>query len=108
MTPGSLTYVVTTAVGLAATAVIWRIAAPKRDGRVDPRMLAVYAGALAGASAGAKVAVLVAEGWHVRDDWAALLSGHSVTGAQHVGDRVAVRVAAGQGREVGVRQQFRR
>ncbi|MFM9146183.1 MAG: prolipoprotein diacylglyceryl transferase family protein [Phycisphaerales bacterium] len=80
MTPGSLTYVVTTAVGLAATAVVWRIAAPKRDGRVDPRMLAVYAGALAGAYAGAKVAFLVAEGWHVRDDWAALLSGHSVTG----------------------------
>ncbi|MFM8872789.1 MAG: radical SAM protein, partial [Phycisphaerales bacterium] len=32
----------------------------------------------------------------------------AVRGAQHVGDRVAVRVAAGQGRVVGVRQQFRR
>jgi len=81
MTTGSTSYVLTTVLGLAATAAVWRIAAPRREGRMDPRLLAVYAGALAGAYLGAKLAFLLAEGWHHRGNWIALLSGHSVTGA---------------------------
>ena len=60
MATGSAAYVLTTVVGLAATAAVWRIAAPRRGGRMDPRLLAVYAGALSGAYLGAKLAFLLA------------------------------------------------
>ncbi|MFZ9880206.1 MAG: prolipoprotein diacylglyceryl transferase [Phycisphaerales bacterium] len=53
----------------------------KRAGTRDARLAIVFFAALVGAFLGAKVAFLVAEGWHHRDDWLALLSGRSVTGA---------------------------
>ena len=78
---GSVVYSAMVLTGLVATILLWRHAAPRRDGRVDPRMFAVYLGALAGAYLGAKVAFLIAEGWRFREDGLALASGHSITGA---------------------------
>lgn len=89
---GSVVYSAMVLTGLVATALLWRHAAPRRDGGVDPRMFAVYFGALAGAYLGAKIAFLVAEGWRFRDDWLALASGHSITGAL-VGGVVGVEIA---------------
>lgn len=81
MMPGSILYGITTVVGIAITALLWRRLA-RADGRTaDGRLLAVYGGALAGAYLGAKLAFLLAEGWRFRGDWLALLTGHSVTGA---------------------------
>jgi prolipoprotein diacylglyceryltransferase len=78
---GSPVYALTTVVGIACTALLWRRLL-RSDGRTpDQRLWAVYGGALAGAYLGAKVAFLVAEGWHHRGDWVALLTGHSVAGA---------------------------
>jgi prolipoprotein diacylglyceryltransferase len=81
MMPGSILYGVTTLAGIAITALVWKRLA-RADGRApDDRLLAVYGGALAGAYLGAKLAFLIAEGWHFRGDWVALVTGHSVTGA---------------------------
>jgi len=78
---GSPIYALTTLAGIVITALLWRKLV-RSEGRVpDNRLYAVYGGALAGAYLGAKLAFLFAEGWHFRDNWAALLSGHSVTGA---------------------------
>ena len=78
---GSPVYVVTTVVGIVVTALLWKRLA-RTDGRTpDDRLYAVYGGALAGAYIGAKVAFLLAEGWHYRHEPMALLTGHSVTGA---------------------------
>lgn len=78
---GSPVYALTTLAGIAITALLWRRLS-RADGRTpDPRLLAIYGGALAGAYLGAKLAFLIAEGWAMRDNWLALLSGHSVTGA---------------------------
>ena len=74
-------YALTTLAGIACTALLWRRLL-RSDGRTpDQRLWAVYGGALAGAYLGAKLAFLLAEGWHHRGDWVALLSGHSVAGA---------------------------
>ena len=79
--PGSISYGLITLVGITVTALLWRRLA-RADGRApDDRLYAVYGGALAGAYLGAKLAFLLAEGWHHRGDWLALLTGHSVTGA---------------------------
>jgi len=78
---GSPIYALTTVVGIVVSALLWKRLA-RSDGRTpDDRLYAVYGGALAGAYIGAKIAFLLADGWHYRQDWMALLSGHSVTGA---------------------------
>ena len=78
---GSPAYTLATLAGIAVTALLWR-RLMRSDGRTpDDRLYAVYGAALLGAYLGAKVAFLLAEGWHCRHDWMALLTGHSVTGA---------------------------
>ena len=78
---GSPVYALTTLAGIACTALLWRRLL-RSDGRTpDQRLWAVYGGALAGAYLGAKLAFLLAEGWHHRGNWVAMLSGHSVAGA---------------------------
>lgn len=63
---------------LLSLAVWWFL--PSRD---VPRrkLLVIYAFGLLGALLGAKLAFLLAEGWRVKDDLAALLAGRSITGA---------------------------
>jgi prolipoprotein diacylglyceryltransferase len=97
---GSVVYSAMVLTGLVATILLWRHAAPRRDGSVDPRMFAVYLGALSGAYLGAKVAFLIAEGWRFREDGLALASGHSITGAL-VGGVLGVELAKAL---VGMRQ----
>jgi prolipoprotein diacylglyceryltransferase len=81
MSPGNAIYALTTVAGIGITMLLWR-RMTHAGGRVpDPRLPAVYGGALAGAYLGAKAAFLLAEGWAHRHDWTALASGHSVTGA---------------------------
>ena len=79
--PGGGIYALTTVAGILVTAFLWRRLARSEGRAPDDRLYAVYGGALAGAYLGAKLAFLFAEGWQHRDDWMALLSGHSVTGA---------------------------
>lgn len=92
-TTGSPIYLLTTLAGVAITAVVWawlsRVQAGREGRARDARMPIIYAAALCGAYLGAKVAFLFAEGWHFRDNWMALLSGHSITGAL-LGGTVAV------------------
>lgn len=78
---GSPVYALTTLAGIACTALLWRRLLRSEGRAPDQRLWAVYGGALAGAYLGAKFAFLLAEGWHHRGDWVALLSGHSVAGA---------------------------
>lgn len=54
-------------------------------------LLLVYPAGLFGAIVGAKLAFIFAEGFHYRNDWAALWSGKSVTGAL-LGGYVAVEI----------------
>lgn len=93
---GSPIYLLTTLAGVAITAVVWawlgRIQAAREGRTRDARMPVIYAAALCGAYLGAKLAFLFAEGWHFRDNWMALLSGHSITGAL-LGGTLAVEVA---------------
>jgi phosphatidylglycerol---prolipoprotein diacylglyceryl transferase len=84
-TTGSPIYLLTTVTGIVCTAVLWawlsRVQAA-REGRVrDARLPYLYGAGLCGAFLGAKVAFLFAEGWAYRDNWGALLTGHSITGA---------------------------
>ena len=78
---GGPAYALTMVAGIALTALLWRRLLRSEGRTPDQRLWAVYGGALAGAYLGAKVAFLLAEGWHYRHDWMALLTGHSVTGA---------------------------
>lgn len=64
--------------GILLSAWVWSRLTRKK---ADPRLTWIYFGALLGAVIGAKVAFLVAEGWHYRSDVVALLTGRSVTGA---------------------------
>lgn len=88
---GSTVYALLSIAAIAVSAIVWdRFFGG--TGRRDPRMLAVFLAALLGAFLGAKLAFLVAEGWHHRDNLVALLSGRSVTGAL-IGGTVAVEFA---------------
>jgi len=66
--------------GVVLSAVTWwRLLRRGRTG--EPYLWAVYLAGLAGALAGAKLAFFFAEGWAYRDQWQALLTGKSITGA---------------------------
>ncbi len=65
--------------GIVLGAWLWgRITGQQR--RRDPRLTVIYISALIGAIIGTKLAFLLAEGWHYRDNWLALLTGRSITG----------------------------
>jgi prolipoprotein diacylglyceryltransferase len=81
MTHGNAAYAATMVLGFAVTALLWRRLARAGGRTPDPRLAAIYGSALVGAYLGAKAAFLLAEGWALRHDWSALLTGHSVTGA---------------------------
>jgi len=67
--------------GIIITAAMWGRFSRRGDGRShDLRLTLIYFIGLAGALIGAKIAFLLAEGWHYRHDWLALLSGRSITG----------------------------
>jgi len=87
---GSPTYALLTIAAIVVSAVVWDRFFRNARGR-DPRFLVVFLVALLGAFVGAKLAFLAAEGWHRRDDWLALLSGRSVTGAL-LGGTIAVEI----------------
>jgi len=78
---GSPAYTLATLAGIAVTALLWRRLVRSEGRTPDDRLYAVYGAALLGAYLGAKLAFLLAESWHYRHDWMALLTGHSVTGA---------------------------
>jgi phosphatidylglycerol:prolipoprotein diacylglycerol transferase len=85
-----IAYSVLTFAGILITALVWgRLGA--REARSDFRVTLLYFIALFGALAGAKLAFLLAEGWHYRSDWLALLTGRSITGGL-LGGYVAVEV----------------
>jgi len=89
MRPGSA-YSVLMIIGILLAAWVWgRIT---RSERRDPRLTYIYIAALAGAIVGAKAAFLLAEGWAYEDDWLALLTGRSITGAL-LGGYTAVELA---------------
>lgn len=76
---GSLVYTLMLFCGIVWGAVYWF-----RESKSDSRVALVYAGGLAGAFVGAKLAFLVAEGWlHLHDPerWLIWASGKSVIGA---------------------------
>lgn len=93
---GSPIYVVTTLAGIVVTALLWKWLSRLQNAREhrarDGRLPYIYAAALCGAFVGAKLAFLLAEGWHFRDSWPVLVSGHSITGAL-LGGTVAVEAA---------------
>jgi len=78
---GSPWYILLSIGAIAASAVVWDQFFKRRPERRDGRIIVVYLVALVSAFVGAKLVFLLAEGWHRRDDWMALLSGRSVTGA---------------------------
>jgi len=76
---GSPVYVAVLLLAIGAGAVYWH-----RQARHDSRLPLVYAGGLAGAFLGAKLAYLCAEGWLLRDHpqrWLLWAAGKSVSGA---------------------------
>lgn len=77
---GSPVYALLTIVAIIVSAVVWDRFF-RTAGTRDARLVLVFFAALFGAFVGAKLVFLAAEGWHRRDDWMALLSGRSVTGA---------------------------
>lgn len=96
-TDGSVVYLLLACVGLALSAVLWDYLARIERERSGPPshsggMLLVYGAALIGGMLGAKIAFLVAEGSSHWDDWTALLTGKSVTGAL-LGGYLAVEIA---------------
>ncbi|MHC5028799.1 MAG: prolipoprotein diacylglyceryl transferase [Planctomycetota bacterium] len=73
-------YAALTILGILATASLWgRILGTGREH--DGRLTLVYFFGLFGALVGAKAGFLFAEGYAYRDDWVALLTGRSITGA---------------------------
>jgi len=79
-------------VGILLSAWLWGRMTRRSKGEHDARLTIVYFAGLFGALIGAKVAFLLAEGWFYRDDWMAMLSGRSVTGAL-LGGYIAVEMA---------------
>jgi phosphatidylglycerol:prolipoprotein diacylglycerol transferase len=73
--------------GIVVTAAIWGRINPKRDGRLT----IIYFCGLFGALIGAKISFFIAEGWHYRHDWLALVSGRSITGGL-LGGYIAVEI----------------
>lgn len=69
-------YSVLALVGILLTAWLW-----SRMARRDGRLTIIYFSGLGGAIVGAKLSFLFAEGWAYRDDWLALMTGRSITGA---------------------------
>lgn len=65
--------------GIAGSAIIW-LWLFRKNRTSSAQLLVVYGGALLGALIGAKLAFLVAEGWHYRNNLVALISGRSITG----------------------------
>lgn len=82
---GSPWYILLSIAAIAASALVWDRFFKHRPERRDGRIVVVYLVALVSAFVGAKLVFLAAEGWHRRDDWMALLSGRSVTGALLLG-----------------------
>lgn len=78
MTLGSA-YSVLMITGIVLGAWLWSRITGQQTRR-DPRLTIIYLSALVGAIVGTKVAFLLAEGWHYRDNWVALLTGRSITG----------------------------
>lgn len=76
--PGGAAYSLLMMAGILVAAVFWY-----RRVKGEPQMLAIFAGALGGAFAGAKLAYLLAEGWADfgrEDAWLRLATGKSVVG----------------------------
>lgn len=69
--------------GVVASAILWARLIRGRGN--DRRLPVIYACGLAGAIIGAKLAFLLAEGWHFRHDTTALITGKSITGALLLG-----------------------
>ena len=67
-------------VGIALSAWMWDRLIGRRQER-DGRLIVIYFSALIGALLGAKIGFLLAEGWHYRGNWIALLTGKTVLGA---------------------------
>ncbi len=81
---GDPLYAILSLVAIAVSAFVWDRFFKKDASSTRPRdgrLVIVFLAALLGAFLGAKLAFLAAEGWAVRHDWMALLSGRSVTGA---------------------------
>jgi len=78
-------------VGILLTAAVW-VASLRRTADMTGRLTIIYFCGLFGALLGAKIAFLLAEGWHYRHDWVALLSGRSITGGL-LGGYAAVEIA---------------
>lgn len=78
--------------GILITAWLWGRLTRHGSRHDDARLTWVYFAGLFGALVGAKLAFLLAEGWHYRDDWMALLSGRSITGGL-LGGYAAVEIA---------------
>lgn len=90
MTLGSA-YSVLMITGIVLGAWLWgRVTG--QNARRDPRLTIIYIAALVGAIVGTKIAFLLAEGWHYRGHWIALLSGRSITGGL-LGGYAAVEIA---------------
>lgn len=77
--------------GIVITALMWGRHSMRGGAGHDLRLTLIYFIGLGGALIGAKVAFLLAEGWHYRDNWIALLSGRSITGGL-LGGYVAVEI----------------
>lgn len=78
LVPGGAAYSLLMMTGILVAAVFWY-----RRVKGEPQMLAIFAGALGGAFAGAKLAYLLAEGWADfgrADVWLRLATGKSVVG----------------------------
>lgn len=84
-------YSVLMVTGIVLGAWIWsRVTG--QHARRDPRLTVIYIAALVGAILGTKIAFLLAEGWHYRDNCLALLTGRSITGGL-LGGYAAVEIA---------------
>ncbi len=97
MSRGSVAYLLLALFGVGLSAVLWdslsRVDRGRGGGQAQSgSMLLIYGAALVGGMLGAKAAFLIAEGWMCADDWMALLTGKSVTGAL-LGGYLAVEIA---------------
>ncbi len=88
---GSPAYAILSLLAVIVSALVWDRFFKSRGGARDGRLVLVFFAALLGAFMGAKLVFLAAEGWHRRDDWLALASGRSVTGAL-IGGTIAVEI----------------
>ncbi len=90
MTLGSA-YSVLMITGIVLGAWLWGRITGQQERR-DPRLTIIYISALVGAIVGTKLAFLLAEGWHYRENGIALLTGRSITGGL-LGGYAAVEIA---------------